>query len=279
MAQKGIIRNSTVADVSAENMAAAFHAVIGSSGILNRFNNLACTKLTDNSVRLDSGVYSLRGFLLHVEPGTAVNLAIDSGTAGQKRNDLIVAELVKGGGGTGNDTLNFKVVKGASTSGSPVDPQLTQQDINANGTTCQESIYRVKLDGISIISIELVSGYVGNLSSAVVESGGSNAAGFYKKFADGTLEAYGRKPLFLNVTTAYGSLFRTEMPTYITYPNGAVFDLTNCIPVVTVSAKDALIQRYNDSTPNDFGIYAIKPISSVNQSLTFEWQAKGRWKP
>jgi hypothetical protein len=279
MAQKGIIRNSTVADVSAENMAAAFHAVIGSSGILNRFNNLACTKLTDNSVRLDSGVYSLRGFLLHVEPGTAVNLAIDSGTAGQKRNDLIVAELVKGGGGTGNDTLNFKVVKGASTSGSPVDPQLTQQDINANGTTCQESIYRVKLDGISIISIELVSGYVGNLSSAVVESGGSNAAGFYKKFADGTLEAYGRKPLFLNVTTAYGSLFRTEMPTYITYPKGAVFDLTNCIPVVTVSAKDALIQRYNDSTPNDFGIYAIKPISSVNQSLTFEWQAKGRWKP
>lgn len=279
MAQKGIIRNSTIAEISAENMAAAFHAVIGSSGILNRFNNLACTKLTDNSVRLDSGVYSLRGFLLHVEPGTTVNLAIDSGTAGQKRNDLIVAELVKGGGGTGNDTLRFRVVKGASTSGSPVDPQLTQQDINANGTTCQESIYRVKLDGISIISIELVSGYVGNLSSAVVESGGSNAAGFYKKFADGTLEAYGRKPLFLNVTTAYGSLFRTEMPTYITYPEGAVFDLTNCIPVVTVSAKDALIQRYNDSTPNDFGIYAIKPISSFNQSLTFEWQAKGRWKP
>ena len=163
MAQKGIIRNSATADVSAENMAAAFHAMIGSSGILNRFNNLACTKLTDNSVRLDSGVYSLRGFLLHVEPGTTVNLAIDSGTAGQKRNDLIVAELVKNGGGTGVDTLQFKVIKGASTSGTPADPALTQQDVNASaGTTCQEALYRIKLDGVTITTIEAVASLIGN---------------------------------------------------------------------------------------------------------------------
>lgn len=32
MAQKGLIKNSDTADVSAENMAAAFHAMIGSSG-------------------------------------------------------------------------------------------------------------------------------------------------------------------------------------------------------------------------------------------------------
>lgn len=279
MAQKGIIKNTTTADISAANFAAMLHGVIGKSGIVKAFNDLACTKLTDNSVQVDSGVYSLKGFMLHVEAGTAITLTIDSGTAGQKRNDLVVAELVKNGGGGGIDTLQFKVIKGTSTSGTPVDPTLTQQDVNATGVTRQEALCRVSLDGVAITAVTMMADIIDNLSSIIIETGGNNATGFYKKYGDGTLEVYGRKPLFLDVTTAYGSLFRTDIATTIPYPTGAVFDLTNCIPVVTVSAKDALIQRYQDSTANDFSIYAIKPTSSLNQSLTFEWMAKGRWKP
>lgn len=279
MAQKGIIKNTTTADISAANFAAMLHGVIGKSGIVKAFNDLACTKLTDNSVQVDSGVYSLKGFMLHVEAGTAITLTIDSGTAGQKRNDLVVAELVKNGGGGGIDTLQFKVIKGTSTSGTPVDPTLTQQDVNATGITRQEALCRVSLDGVTVTAVTMMADIIDNLSSIIIETGGNNATGFYKKYGDGTLEAYGRKPLFLDVTTAYGSLFRTGIATTIPYPTGAVFDLTNCIPVVTVSAKDALIQRYQDSTANDFSIYAIKPVSSLNQSLTFEWMAKGRWKP
>lgn len=278
MGQKGIIKNSVTADISAENLAAVFHGIIGKSGIIKAFNDLACTKLTDNSVQVDSGVYSLKGFMLHVEAGTAVTLTINSGTAGQKRNDLVVAELVKNGGGGGIDTLQFKVVKGTSTSGTPVDPTLTQQDVNATGVTRQEALCRVSLDGVTITAVTMLADFVENLSSIIIETGGNNATGFYKKYGDGTMEVYGRKPLFLDVTTAYGSLFRTNLPTTISYPTGAVFNLTNCIPVVIVSAKDALIQRYNDSSANDFSIYAIKPTSSANQSLTFEWMAKGRWK-
>lgn len=152
MAQKGIIKNTTTADISAANFAAMLHGVIGKSGIVKAFNDLACTKLTDNSVQVDSGVYSLKGFMLHVEAGTAITLTIDSGTAGQKRNDLVVAELVKNGGGGGIDTLQFKVIKGTSTSGTPVDPTLTQQDVNATGITRQEALCRVSLD-LSLIHI------------------------------------------------------------------------------------------------------------------------------
>lgn len=234
MGQKGIIRNSTIADISAENMAAAFHAVIGSSGILNRFNNLACTKLTDNSVRLDSGVYSLRGFLLHVEPGTTVDLAIDSGTAGQKRNDLIVAELVKSGGGTGNDTLRFRVVKGTSTSGIAADPALVQQDVNAAGVTCQESLFRVKLDGVSITTIEPVASLIGNAASlataldnrSIVESGGNDANGYYIKYGDGTIVFFGR--IDLNGTFATGST--------ASFTKNLGVPLTKA-PIVTMSAS------------------------------------------
>jgi hypothetical protein len=283
MAQKGIIRNTTTAEISASDLAAIFHGLIGESGILDQFNNLTCTKISDNSVQLDSGVYSLSGYLLHVQAGTAVTLTVDSGTAGQNRNDLVVAELVKNGGGAGIDSLAFKVIKGTSTSGTPVDPALTQQDVNSTGVTRQEALYRLKLVGVTLIAIETVASTLNNIVTlkdrAIVESGGNNAEGFYKKYGDGTMEAYGRKPIFLDVTTAYGSLYRTDVPLNINYPTGAVFDLTNCMPTVVISAKDALIQRYNDSTSTYFGVYAIKPTSVTNQSVTFEWVAKGRWKP
>nr|WP_319218044.1 hypothetical protein [uncultured Trichococcus sp.] len=234
MAQKGIIRNSTIADVSAANMAAAFHAMIGSSGILNRFNNLACTKITDNSVRLDSGVYSLRGFLLHVEPGTTVNLTIDSGTAGQKRNDLIMAELVKNGGGSGVDTLQFKILKGTSTSGIPVDPTLTQQDVNAAGVTCQEALYRVKLDGVTITTIEPIASLIGNAASlaaaldnrSIVESGGNDIDGYYIKYGDGTIVFWGRIDLTGSFATGSTASFTKNLGVPLTK-----------LPIVTMAAS------------------------------------------
>lgn len=278
MTQKGIIKNTTTAEISASDFAAVFNALVGKSGIVNGFDNLACTKVSDNSVQIASGVYSLSGYLLHVEAGTVASIAIDSGTTGQKRNDLIVAELVKNGGGGGVDTLQFRVVKGTSTSGIPVDPTLIQQDVNASGITRQEVLCRVSLDGITITSVTMLAECIGNLASGVIESGGTNATGFYKKYADGTLEVYGRKAVFLNIATNYGYLYRTQTPITITYPAGAVFDLTNCTPSVNVTAKDALVQTYGDSTPTECYVYGIKPQAVTNQSVTFEYNVKGRWK-
>ena len=37
MAQKGIIKNTTAAEISAENLAAVFHAIVGKSGIVKGF--------------------------------------------------------------------------------------------------------------------------------------------------------------------------------------------------------------------------------------------------
>lgn len=113
----------------------------------------------------------------------------------------------------------------------------------------------------------------------IIDSGGNEATGFFRKYGDGTMVVYGRKPIFLNISTPYGSLYRTDLPTTISYPNGVKFDLTNCTPVVYVNAKGALTERYGDSTANGFGVYAIKPISTLSHSVTFEWEVNGRWKP
>lgn len=287
MAQKGIIRNSTIADVSAANMAAAFHAMIGSSGILNRFNNLACTKITDNSVRLDSGVYSLRGFLLHVEPGTTVNLTIDSGTAGQKRNDLIVAELVKNGGGSGVDTLQFKILKGTSTGGIPVDPTLVQQDVNAAGVTCQEALYRLKLDGVTLTTIEPVASLIGSMASlaaaldnrSIVESGGNETDGYYTKYGNGDVEFWGVMPLSGTFSTGSAPAFTKSLPITCLFPLKGV--------VLTASMYDGAggFQDYRASahlngsnTNNFFGHAFVEYASSAQNYIGVHYRAKGKWK-
>lgn len=286
MAQKGIIRNSTIADVSAENMAAAMHAMIGSSGILNRFNNLTCTKITDNIVRLDSGVYSLRGFLLHVEPGTTVNLTIDSGTAGQKRNDLVVAELVKGGGGTGIDTLQFKVLKGESTSGIAVDPTLTQQDVNATGITCQEALYRVKLDGVTITAIEVIASLIGNAASlataienrTVVETGGNDTDGYYTKFGNGDFKYFGVIDLSGSFTTGSSASFTKSLP--VTCIGRISVDLTASMydGAGAFNAYRASA-HLNGTTSNNFYGHAYCEYAASSQNyIGVHYQVEGKWK-
>ncbi len=157
MAQKGIIRNTQTADVGAPELASIFQSMIGKSGIMKVYSNLSATKVNDNTVQLAAGVYNLSGYLLEVSKGTTQNIAIDSGTSGQNRNDIIAAEFVRNGGGTGIDTLQFRVVKGASTTGTAADPALTQQDINGTGVTRQEALYRVKLSGTVITAVEIVA--------------------------------------------------------------------------------------------------------------------------
>lgn len=287
MGQKGIIRNSTIADISAENMAAAFHAVIGSSGILNRFNNLACTKLTDNSVRLDSGVYSLRGFLLHVEPGTTVDLAIDSGTAGQKRNDLIVAELVKSGGGTGIDTLQFKVIKGASTSGTPADTALVQQDVNASaGTTCQEALYRVKLDGVTITTIEPIASLIGNAASlgtaldnrSIIETGGNDSDGFYTKYGNGDVKFWGVIDLSGTFTTGSTMPFTRGLHVPCIGRISAVVSASVYNGSGGFSDFRASAHLNGSTTGNFYGHARCEYAASTLNYIGVHYQIEGRWK-
>lgn len=205
MAQKGYIKNSLTKDLGAPEMANMFQGIFGSSGIMSLYENLVCVKVDNNTVRMSSGAYNLSGHLLGIAKGTTEDLTIDSGTSGQNRNDLIVAEFVRNGGGLGVDTLHFTIVKGTSTSGAAADPALTQQDINAAGVTRQEALYRVKVTGTEITAVEKVAGSVSNLNlvqsgglagafsampfvgnAPIVESG-SNAKGNWSKFADGTM--------------------------------------------------------------------------------------------
>lgn len=167
MAQKAITiytPPSATPHINAEDDAQIYRGLLGGSGILLADGNLALSKVDNNTVRMQSGVFSNQGYLLCVQGGTTVDFAIDNGTAGAFRHDLIVAHFTRGGGET-PDAHVIEVVKGtdAATAAGAADPTLIQGDLTAGGTERQEPIWRVLLEGTTITGIQMVAVNIGNV--------------------------------------------------------------------------------------------------------------------
>ncbi len=168
MGQKAITiytPTSEAAHIYAEDEAQHNRAWLGNggSGIEDVDNLLDCTKVDDNTVRLASGRYAVQGYELCVEGGTTEDLAVDSGTSGMYRRDLVIAEFIRGGGDTA-DALVFRVLKGTATASleAAVYPTLTQDDLSDGGTTRQESVYGLLISGTTLTVAERIAPYAGN---------------------------------------------------------------------------------------------------------------------
>ena len=135
MSQKGIIINTTSAGhVDASDHAILFQAIFGMNGILSIGSKMAISKQSNNKVRIMDGVYLMsNGVPIRIE--NYEDLTVSSGTLGQKRRDLVIAEYVKNGNGTGDDIARIRVVTGTYSASSPVEPTLTN-----NSTTIQEKL-------------------------------------------------------------------------------------------------------------------------------------------
>lgn len=150
--------------IYAEDDAQLHRGMIGGSGIMLADNNLACTIVNNNTVRLASGLYSNQGYIIVVEGGTTADLSVESGTAGAYRHDLVVAHFTRGSGNTA-DSHVFEVVRGAdaSSAAGAADPTLTQDDLTIGGSERSEAVYRLTINGTTIESVERVANYIGNI--------------------------------------------------------------------------------------------------------------------
>ena len=168
MAQKAITIYTPAADdphINAEDDAQIYRGIFGGSGITEADNVLACTKIDNNTVRLDSGSYVNQGYVVCVEGGTTADLTVTSGSVGYYRKDYVVAEFTRGGGETA-DAHVFKVVAGtpAETEGAAVYPTLTADSlIGGGGTTRQEALYGLAISGTTLsATITRIADYVGS---------------------------------------------------------------------------------------------------------------------
>lgn len=155
---------SAGAHINAEDDAQLNRARFGGSGITLADGQLALTIVDDNTVRLASGQYSNQGYMISVLGGTTEDLAVESGTAGSYRHDLVVADFIRGGGDT-PDTHVFRVLTGtdASSAAAAADPTLIQTNLGEGGAQRQEALYRLIINGTTLAAVERVADFVGNV--------------------------------------------------------------------------------------------------------------------
>lgn len=124
--------------ISSDDLSALNIATIGESNcVLNYGDNFKLTMTNANTATLGTGVGMVGGKRFWNQAATS--LTVQSGTQGQKRNDLIVARYAKTSAGI--ESITPVVIKGTPTTGTAADPEVTANDLK---------LWRVPLDGISV---------------------------------------------------------------------------------------------------------------------------------
>ena len=123
--------------ISSDDLAALNTATVGKADcVLEYGNDFALTMTSANTATLGTGVGMVGGKRFWNQAATS--LTIQSGTQGQKRNDLVVARYAKTSAGI--ESITPVVIKGTPTAGNPADPNTTANDLK---------LWRIPLDGIN----------------------------------------------------------------------------------------------------------------------------------
>lgn len=124
--------------ISSDDLAALNTATVGKADcVLEYGNDFALTMASANAATLGTGVGMVGGKRFWNQ--APVQLTVESGAQGQKRNDLVVARYAKTSAGI--ESITPVVVKGTPTTGTPADPATTANDLK---------LWRVPLNGITV---------------------------------------------------------------------------------------------------------------------------------
>ena len=131
---------------------AAFNAALIGTGqfVLDKGKVFEAQVISNNQIRILDGELMMQGRFVRLDPDTYVDLAIDNGAQGKKRNDLIVARYTKHTV-TGVEAVDLVVIKGTAVDGNPVDPAFAEGDITNGAATLHDfPLWRIPLDGLNV---------------------------------------------------------------------------------------------------------------------------------
>lgn len=114
-------------------------------------------------------------------------------------------------------------------------------------------------------------------SSKHITESGSNANGHYIKFDDGTMICYGSISARLDISTAFGSLYRNDNDTLvINYAKQFISE-----PHTSFSSSGTvtgIIANQTAGTTSSQALYVLRPTSLTNSNVKVNYIAIGRWK-
>lgn len=133
--------------VSSSNAGNLNAGMIGSgSYALKVGDQLKASMATANSITVATGAVLHNGRYVEVEEPTT--LTVESGTQGQKRNDLVVVRYTLNSDST--EDASLVVIKGTATTGTAADPSYNKGSILDGASISDMPLYRIPLNGISV---------------------------------------------------------------------------------------------------------------------------------
>ena len=180
--------------------------------------------------------------------------------------------------------MHCTVKKGVAGS-TAVDPELKQDDIYNNGKIRELPLYRVKIEGLSIVAVEqmfklksdmsTLNKRLSELKDYVIESGKAQIAStsrynYYEKYASGKLVQWGVANY--SYTDGFGRItypipFSGSTDNYMLFVQGQY--MSGKVVEIMVASKNTTSQGYAYSRYTD---------NSKPDTHNFDWYAIGRWK-
>lgn len=246
--------------------------------VINSGSELEAHLVSNNRIDIKDGSICMQGTHAVIPKNINDELTIENGMQGEKRIDLIVARYEKVAD-SGVESVNTVVLQGTPSKETPNVPGHVVGDIRNGDLKHEMPLYEVELDGINITEVrpvfkKLVSvaeqqKMIESLNGKSIIESGKNNNGYYRKYADGTLEMWG-------TSNAIGS-------------QGAVM-VTLPQPCIDTVFRMCANQIYNSSTAvsatsvqiqskQSFYIYAREPNGTLPaSSCKYNWFVVGTWK-
>ena len=139
--------------VTSRQFRGMMEGIIGQdSYIITHGENLEPELVTNNKLKIKSGMMCHHGNISTVEIGTYDEVTIQNGTQGMKRIDLIVNRYSKVEG-TGIEENNWVVIQGTPAAEDPVAPEYTEGNLQEGDLVDDCPVFEAHLDGINVTEI------------------------------------------------------------------------------------------------------------------------------
>lgn len=121
--------------------------------IISVGENLKAEVISNNEIRVRSGILNMQGKFCSIDMNTYDSLTINNGTAGENRIDLIVARYEKNSE-TQVEDVSLKVIQGTPSLDTPSVPSYTEGNIDNGDLIAELPLYEVHIEGINITKVE-----------------------------------------------------------------------------------------------------------------------------
>lgn len=246
--------------------------------VINSGSKLEAQLVSNNRIDIKDGSICMQGTHAVIPKNINDELTIENGMQGEKRIDLIVARYEKVAD-SGVESVNTVVLQGTPSKETPNVPGHVVGDIRNGDLKHEMPLYEVELDGINITEVrpvfkKLVSAaeqqkMIESLNGKSIIDSGSNDNGYYRKYADGTLEMWGTSEEIGADGYATVELPQPFFDTYYRIYANQIYHPSTPVSVVSVQVQ----------TKQSLHIYAREPNETMPSSgCRYSWFCVGTWK-